>query len=167
MVESCARLSRDRKSVRCGRADANGAQTCTGELGRIETITSVRHTDDLWATSDDPVIPLDEPARILHFAPGWAEHDGTWQLTKHARDNVKHGGTPDFRRKMPGLTDDERLNYLEYLGTLSPRAYPVRAKCPRCQCVQVLDLGRLELTPPEDVPARGLTFPETFDRPRK
>jgi hypothetical protein len=168
MAEQYARLSSDHNTVLCGHTDAKGAQTCTGILGRVETIPSVRQAADPdWPTVEDPVIQLEVPVRVVQFPLGWAVFDGIWQQTKHARDNIKHGRQSDYRRGMLGLTDDQRRNLLESRYRLSPRAYPAQAKCPRCQCVQILDLERLDLTSPDAISDRGLTFGEIFDRPRQ
>ena len=100
--------------------------------------------------------------RFVAFPPGWKVNsaDGAWTLTRHAREAIKWGRPPSYRRAhrprvglpLEGRESRDDLIYLERRMRRPARGilvdqFPVQAACPRCDARSWLTTERLRVKP--------------------
>ena len=137
-----ARLTSAKKHVVCGRHECGARMAYVGH----PTAEEIAHSEQTGASA----------LACFQFLPGWAPgRDGIWAFSSYAKLRKQRGQSIKVRRYPmndgSGPSNSVMDSYYELL--------PARAKCARCDCVNLLtaeDLGTLlvVLVPAPPIPAR-------------
>lgn len=136
----CARLDRSGMFVLCARIDCG---TRLGSIFEIDlgSLCAGRGIDIETSDGSRRKVEVGDVFRSFVLPAGWRPSpSGVWELTRHAREAMRHGRPPMYRRPFAEIPGGMRRQH-----DVVPMI-PTQIECPSCHLEQVLDQGQLRLT---------------------
>ena len=121
---------------------------CDGLLGMVKP-----QPERGWAAGPDGVNTPDGPMiRYFWLAPGWHQSPvrGIWYLTPHARERIRRGRSPGFRRPDEPYIQAEWDDELPGPQWARTPDLPAVLKCPLCERFSTVDPAALNVDPATD-----------------